>query len=162
MGNGRELLDVEAVRDGFAMASSPGRLEIVRRSPSVLLDVAHNPHGATALALALESAFTFDRVIGVVGIFADKDARAFLEILEPALNEVIVTQSNSERALPESALFEIAVDIYGADRVHRSGGNLADAITHGLELAEEPGSALLITGSVATVGQARTLLSRRP
>ena len=62
MGNGRELLDAEAVRDGFAMASSPGRLEIVRRSPSVLLDVAHNPHGATALALALESAFTFDRV----------------------------------------------------------------------------------------------------
>jgi len=161
MGNGRELLDVEAVRDGFAMASSPGRLEIVRRSPSVLLDVAHNPHGATALALALESAFTFDRVVGVVGIFADKDARTFLEILEPVLNEIIVTQSNSARALPEADLFEIAVDIFGSDRVHRSGGNLADAITHGLELAEEPGSALLITGSVATVGQARTLLGRR-
>ena len=161
IGEANQTLNTEAIKSGFATATSPGRLEIVRRSPTVLLDVAHNPHGAVALVDSLESAFTFDYIVAVVGMFADKDARTFLELLEPVVNELVLTQTNSPRALPESDLFEIALEIFGENRVHRSGSDIKEAILTGLELADAPGRALLITGSVTTVGQARTFLKER-
>ena len=75
--------------------TSPGRLEVVRRSPTVLVDAAHNPHGARSLVAALEEAFTFTRLVGLVGIVADKDAVGMLEVLEPALDHVVITRSSS-------------------------------------------------------------------
>ena len=161
IGEANQTLNTDAIKSGFATATSPGRLEIVRRSPTVLLDVAHNPHGAVALVDSLESAFTFDYIVAVVGMFADKDARTFLELLEPVVNELVLTQTNSPRALPESDLFEIALEIFGENRVHRSGSDIKEAILTGLELADAPGRALLITGSVTTVGQARTFFKER-
>ena len=95
LGGGERRLDPEVVRAGFAAVTSPGRLEVVRRSPTILVDAAHNPHGATALALALGEAFSFARLVGVVAIFADKDAGAMLEALEPALDHVVVTRNSS-------------------------------------------------------------------
>ncbi|MEY4422677.1 MAG: hypothetical protein RL581_1215, partial [Actinomycetota bacterium] len=67
---GNQHLDPEAVKAGFAAATSPGRFEIVRRDPTVILDAAHNPHGARTLANTLQEEFTFGRVIAVVGVFA--------------------------------------------------------------------------------------------
>ena len=90
LGGARGALDVEVLRAGFAKMSSPGRLEVVRRAPAIVLDAAHNPAGALATAAAIQEAFTFDRLVGVVGLMADKDARGVLEALEPVLAEVVV------------------------------------------------------------------------
>ncbi|WP_322767778.1 folylpolyglutamate synthase/dihydrofolate synthase family protein [Frankia sp. Cr1] len=163
LGGGREILDLDAVRAGFAQADSPGRLEIVRRSPTVLLDGAHNVAGAHALVAAVEESFSFDHLVGVVGMLADKDAAGILAALEPVLNAVVVTQSRSPRAMPVDDLAAIAVDVFGSDRVEVA-SRLDDALDAGVRLAEEDshlaGAGVLVTGSLVTVGEARRLLRR--
>jgi dihydrofolate synthase/folylpolyglutamate synthase len=160
---GRGPIDVDVVRAAFEAVQSPGRLEIIRRGPTVLLDGAHNPAGAAALAAALEDAFGFDRLVAVVAVLDDKDAAGLLEELEPVVSEVVVTQSNSPRALPVDVLAEIAVEVFGEDRVTAL-GRLDDAIEAAVTAAESQGqlggSGVLITGSIVTVGEARGLLKR--
>jgi dihydrofolate synthase/folylpolyglutamate synthase len=162
VGSGRsDLLDVETVRAAFARVTSPGRLEVVRRSPTVVLDAAHNPSGATAAAAAVSEAFDFTRLVGVVGTSADKDSAGLLEAFEPVLAEVVVTQNSTVRATPVDELAALAVEIFGADRV-RVEPRLDDALEAAVELAEEEGAfagaGVLVTGSVVTVGEARLLL----
>ncbi len=161
LGGGRGLLDVDQVREGFAAATSPGRLEVVRRGPTVIVDAAHNPHGASALAAALMEDFAFDQLIGVVAVLGDKDARGVLEALEPVLDRVVVTRSLSPRALDLDVLAKVAVDVFGADRVEVRPG-LPDALDFAIAQADEAshlGSVgVLVTGSVVTAGDARRLL----
>ncbi|MCM2393271.1 bifunctional tetrahydrofolate synthase/dihydrofolate synthase [Streptomyces albipurpureus] len=156
-------LDVDAVRKAFAAVSSPGRLEVVRRSPTVVLDAAHNPAGARAAAEAVTEAFGFSRLIGVVGASADKDVRGFLEVFEPVFTEVVVTQNASHRAMDADALAAIAVEVFGDDRVvvePRLDEALEAAVTLAEEEAEYAGAGVLVTGSVITVGEARLLLGK--
>ena len=159
LGGGSRAFDVEAVRAGFALADSPGRLEVVRRSPTILLDGAHNPAGVAALVTALEESFTFDRLVGVVAVLADKDAHAMLSLLEPVLNEVVVTTNHSPRARSVDDLAAVAVEVFGADRVAVE-PLLPNAIDAAVALADEAGegAGVLVTGSLYTVGEARTLL----
>ena len=164
LGGGQGVLDPEAVHAGFAAADSPGRLERIRTVPTVLLDAAHNPAGARALAAAITEAFEFWRLVGVVAVLADKDVRGILGALEPVLSVVVVTTNSSPRALPAGELAAVAVDIFGADRVEVA-GRLDDALETGIRLAEEEGdfggSGVLVTGSVLTVGDSRRLLRAR-
>ncbi|MDQ1709982.1 MAG: dihydrofolate synthase / folylpolyglutamate synthase [Frankiaceae bacterium] len=156
-------LDIETVRAGFAAAESPGRLEVVRRGPTVLLDAAHNPAGAAALALALAESFTFDRLIGVLAVLNDKDARGIVDALADTLDLLVVTASTSPRALPARELASIATEVFGPDRVAIA-ESLPDAIETAVQLAdtgELGGGGVVITGSVVTVGEARTLLRAR-
>ncbi|MDQ6715861.1 MAG: bifunctional folylpolyglutamate synthase/dihydrofolate synthase, partial [Actinomycetota bacterium] len=104
LGGGEQRLDPDVVREGFAKVTSPGRLEIVRRSPTVLVDAAHNPAGMTALVAALDDSFAFARLVAVVGIFADKDPVTMLEILEPAVEHLVVTRNSSPRSMPPREL----------------------------------------------------------
>lgn len=163
LGGGQGVLDPEAVLAGFAAADSPGRLERVRTSPTVLLDAAHNPAGARALAAAITEAFEFWRLVGVVAVLAGKDARGILEALEPVLSAVVVTTNSSARALPADELAAVAVAVFGADRVEVA-GRLDDALDAGVRLAEEEGAlggaGVLVTGSIVTVGDSRRLLRR--
>jgi dihydrofolate synthase/folylpolyglutamate synthase len=163
VGGGKDPLDPKVVRAAFASVKSPGRLEVVRRSPTVLLDAAHNPAGATAVAAAIREEFAFRRLIGVVGILAGKDARGIFGAIEPILAEVVVTQSSSPRAVPADELAAVAVEVFGPDRVEVA-PRLDDAIDAGVRLAEEAGdlggAGVLVTGSVITVGDARRLLRR--
>ena len=163
LGGGRERIDVDVVRQAFAGVTSPGRLEVVRRSPTVLLDAAHNPAGAAATTAAIHDAFTFTRLIGVIAVLAGKDARGILEALEPVLAEVVVTQNSSPRTLPADELAALAVDVFGADRVEVV-PRMDDALDNAVTLAEEEGdlggAGVLVTGSIVTVGDARTLLRR--
>jgi dihydrofolate synthase/folylpolyglutamate synthase len=162
-----EPLADEVVRDAFAAASSPGRLEVVRRSPTIVLDAAHNPHGAAALVAALGDSFTFDPLVGVVGVMADKDYEGLLAELEPVLAHVVCTQNSTARALPATVLAETAREVFGPDRVSVA-ANLVDAIDEAAALAEardaEAGigsGGVLVTGSVITAGEARRLLRPR-
>lgn len=157
-------LDVDKVRQAFSGVSSPGRLEVVRRSPTIVLDAAHNPHGARATVAALGESFGFTRLVGVIGTSGDKDVAGVLEAFEPILAEVVITQNSTHRAMDVDELAALAVDIFGEDRVQVE-PRLDDAIAAAVTLAEEEGdlggAGVLVTGSVITVGEARLLLGRK-
>lgn len=163
-GAGEQGLDADRVREGFASVTSPGRLEVVRSSPTVVLDAAHNPHGMAAAVDALTDAFAFTHLVAVVACLADKDVRSMLEILEPAVASVVVTENGSPRAMDVDALREIAEGVFGEDRVLVE-DRLDDALDTAIALvdreAEFGGVGVLVTGSVVTVGAARTLLKAR-
>ena len=158
-------IDIASVRTGFAKAVSPGRLERVRTSPTTFLDACHNPHGAKALAAALDRDFDFARLIGVVSIFTDKDAAGILTALESVLTEVVITQNASPRARDAYELAELARDIFGEERVFVD-PDLPSAYAQAVELAEDAdvqsGSGIIITGSVVTAGDARALFGKEP
>jgi dihydrofolate synthase/folylpolyglutamate synthase len=158
-----EPLDIDTVRKAFAAVSSPGRMEVVRRSPTVVLDAAHNPAGARAIAEAIGEAFDFSRLIGVVGASGDKNVRGLLEAFEPIFAEVVVTQNSSHRAMDADELAAIAVEVFGDERVQVE-PRLPDALEAAITLAEEEGEfaggGVLVTGSVITVGEARLLLGK--
>ncbi|MET8255142.1 folylpolyglutamate synthase/dihydrofolate synthase family protein [Micromonospora sp. NPDC005197] len=161
----RRQLDVDAVREAFASTSSPGRLERVRNAPTILLDGAHNPHGMAATVTALQEEFAFSKLVAVVGVLADKDAEALLELLEPVVDQVVVTRNSSPRAMPTAELAALAEEVFGEERVE-SAEELPDAIELAVALAEEDvpgelsGVGVLVTGSVVTVADARRLLKR--
>ncbi|MEV4826255.1 folylpolyglutamate synthase/dihydrofolate synthase family protein [Micromonospora sp. NPDC049274] len=161
----RRQLDVEAVREGFAMASSPGRLERVRNAPTVLLDGAHNPHGMAATVTALQEEFAFSKLVALIGVLADKDASSLLELLEPVADVVVVTRNSSPRAMPTKELAALAAEIFGEERVEVA-EEMPDAIELAVALAEEDvpgelsGVGVLVTGSVVTVADARRLFKR--
>jgi len=158
-------LDAGLVRESFAKASSPGRLEIVRRSPTIIIDAAHNPAGMAATVAGVEEAFSFARLTGVFAASGDKDVPGILAELEPLLTDIVVTRNSSDRSLDPEQTAELAVEIFGEDRVH-SAERLDDAIEIAVALADEavaetgPGSGgVLVTGSVITAGDARRLLA---
>ncbi|OZE35532.1 MULTISPECIES: folylpolyglutamate synthase/dihydrofolate synthase family protein [unclassified Rhodococcus (in: high G+C Gram-positive bacteria)] len=162
-------LDQDTVRGAFATIVNPGRLERVRNAPTVFLDAAHNPHGAAALAAALTDEFDFRKLVGVVSVMADKDVGAILDALEPVFDDIVVTHNGSARAMDVDALADIAVAKFGDERVVVA-STLPDALETAIGLAEEvaePGEAVsgagvVVTGSVVTVGAARTLFGKDP
>jgi dihydrofolate synthase/folylpolyglutamate synthase len=159
-------LDADIVREGFAAVRVPGRLEVVRTSPTILVDAAHNPHGARALAESIEDSFTFTRLVAVVSVLGDKDAEGLLDALVGVVDDVVVTRNSSPRAMDPDDLGAIAVSIFGDDRVEVV-PSLPEAIARAVDLAEEAGDSsisglgVLVTGSVATAGDAVRLLRGR-
>jgi len=128
------------------------------------LDAAHNPHGAKALAETLLNEFNFDEIIAVVGVFGDKDATGIFQELEPIVDHVIVTQSSSSRAMPAAELEKVASKIFGSDRVFvvsDLNSALDKAVTDSIRPLSEDTVGILVTGSVVTVGEARTYLRRK-
>src|SRR5690606_4965422 len=123
------------------------------------VDAAHNPHGARSLVAALDEAFTFTRLVGLVGIVTDKDAAAILEALEPRLDHVVVSRSPSPRAMPAARLGALAAEIFGESRVTVE-PDLPEALDRAITLAEEDGlgGGVIVTGSVITAGEVRQLL----
>ena len=157
---GGRALPAEVIADGLDAAVAPARLEIVRRSPTMVLDTCHNPHGARATVEALTEAFDFTPLIGVVAMMADKDVRGVLEVFAEAMTTIVVTGiSGTPRAMAPEALAELAGEVFGADRVVMR-PHLADALDEAVRLADEagPGAGVLIAGSVYAAGEARTLL----
>jgi folylpolyglutamate synthase/dihydrofolate synthase len=161
---GEQGLDLAIVRQATATMSSPGRLEIVRRSPVVIVDAAHNPGGMAASVAALTEAFTFTEVIAILAVSQDKDVAGILDQLEPVASRLVVTANSSSRSMDPAAIAEIAAGVFGPERVSVA-SRLDDAIELAVGLADEadaaggPGSAgVLITGSVITAGDARSLL----
>ncbi|NLU84018.1 folylpolyglutamate synthase/dihydrofolate synthase family protein [Rhodococcus sp. HNM0569] len=162
-------LEQDAIREGFATVVNPGRLERVRAAPTVFLDAAHNPQGARALAEALTAEFDFRKLVGVVSIMGDKDVDGILEALEPVLDEIVVTNNGSPRAMDVDELAGHAVARFGDERVVVA-ATLADAIETAIAIAEDvadpgesvSGAGVVVTGSVVTAGAARTLFGKDP
>lgn len=163
--NGGRALEAAIVEEGFAIASSPGRLEVVRTSPSILVDAAHNPHGARALADALQESFDYSHIVGVYAAMADKDVESVLAELEPVLDELVVTSMFTPRAMPVEELAEVAREVFGVDRVHVK-PKLLDAVDKAVELSDatlDPAAStgVVIFGSVVLAGNARDLLLQK-
>jgi len=158
------LVDIDLVRQGLGQVASPGRLEVVRRSPTVLVDAAHNPAGIAATVEAVQEAFTFTRLVGLVAAMADKDVAGILEPLEPLVSELVVTRNSSPRSMPPEELAELAAGIFGQERVHVA-ARMDDAVDQAVALAEEEddmgGAGVLATGSVVTAADVRTLLGAK-
>ena len=163
-------LDETWVREAFASVTSPGRLEVVRRSPLTIVDAAHNPAGMAAAMEAITEAFTFTRLVGVLAVAADKDVPPMLDQLEPVVSDLIVTRNSSPRSMEVAKLADLSEAVFGPDRVHAA-ARLDQAIEEAVTLADEaeaagggsdglmPGTVgVLIVGSVITAGDARALL----
>ena len=160
-------LDIDAVRAGFAAATSPGRLERMRTAPTVFIDAAHNPAGAAALTTALAAEFDFRFLVGILSVLEGKDLNGILSALEPAFDLLVVTDNGSPRALDVETLAQRAEEVFGPERVVRA-ETLPDAIETATALVEDAkvdglsGAGIVITGSVATAGAARALFGKEP
>jgi len=158
-------LDDDLVRQAFASVESPGRIEVLHRDPTVIVDAAHNPHGASALARTLQTEFDFESIFGVLAILGEKDVHGVLLELEPVIDRLVVTQNSSPRALPVDALFAEAVKVFGAERVFKE-SDLRSAITYAIEQCtlvnqvSEGVSAVVVTGSVVTAGETRGIVRK--
>lgn len=161
LGGGRDALDADAVRAAFARVRSPGRLEVFRRGSTVLVDAAHNPAGAHALAEAVTEEFTFGSLVGVVAALRDKDVLGILEELERVIDLVVATENSSPRAMRLEDMVGLALQVFGEDRVYQA-ATMPEAIDVAVGLAEREaplgGGGVLVTGSVVTAGDARMLL----
>jgi dihydrofolate synthase/folylpolyglutamate synthase len=157
LGAGTQPLVGEVLTEGLATATSPGRLQLVGIEPSVLVDAAHNPHGASALVTALGEYFDFEGIAVVVGILADKDAQGIIAALDPIADGFYVTTSHSGRSLPVDDLADEVSGWVGAEKTTRF-----DDVASALESAREwagsaPRRAVLVTGSITLVGEAMAL-----
>jgi len=154
LGAGTQALDHDILAEGLATVTSPGRLQILGTDPTVVIDAAHNPHGAKALAASLGTYFDFRELVLVVGILEDKDVRGIVDELAPLAARIHVTQSQSDRAIPAQ---DLADDVekwaYEAPRLEFDtlDGALADAREWASAAA---GRAVLVTGSITLIGEA--------
>jgi dihydrofolate synthase/folylpolyglutamate synthase len=148
-GASNRLFD-DVLRVAIADSTSPGRLQVVSRKPLTILDAAHNPGGAASLARAMKKSFGAPKTVAVISILNDKDARGLLEALNETAETFVVTKSTSPRAIEVHELEELAIEIFGADRVRSASGPHS-----ALELAKElvvEGGAIVVTGSITLVG----------
>jgi dihydrofolate synthase/folylpolyglutamate synthase len=157
LGDGTVALDQDVVAEGLGQVTSPGRLQLAGIEPTVLVDAAHNPHGAAALAAALREYFDFDEYVIVLGVLADKDAHGIVRELASVAARVDVTRSSSERAIPAEELAELVRDDVEPDAVlvHEEFADAMDAAR--AWAAESPRRAVVVTGSITLVGEALTL-----
>lgn len=163
---GERKLDEELVRAAFAGASSPGRCEVISRNPTVILDAAHNPHGARSLRKTIESEFDFDSVIGIFAPVADKDAAGMLEEFEAIMTSLIVTKNSTHRAASIEDVEAEAKEIFGSHRVltKPSIESALDAAIAQAKLEVEVNGkscAVLVAGSVISAGEARRLMKEK-
>ncbi len=152
LGSAQNSVPLDVLRPALADVSSPGRLQTISRTPRVLLDAAHNPHGARSLAHSLEHSFSSPHAVGVISVLGDKDARGVLEALETVLSEVIITKSSSIRATEIDELYSLALEVFGSDRVQ-----ISEDLELALDLASSkasmvPGGTVVVTGSITLVG----------
>ena len=161
---GDQDLDIEAVRTGFAQAKSPGRCEVLHRDPTIIIDAAHNPHGAAALAETISHEFTFDEVIGIFAPMGDKDVRGILLELEQVMDSIIVTANSSPRAMRINELEHMAREIFGAERTFSSAtleAAIDKAVADTVRPLSDDSIGILITGSVVSVGESRSIIRKK-
>ena len=160
-----QALDPELVRQAFAAVTSPGRMEIIHRDPTVIIDAAHNPHGVATLVRTINEEFDFQITIGVFAAMADKDIEGSLRLLEPIFSKIIVTKSSSPRGMSSSDLSDIAVNIFPPDRI-ATAPDIKTALAMAMEectlfnQVSDGVGAVVVTGSVVAAGDARAILRK--
>ena len=157
LGGGSQALDAELLAAAFAEVTSPGRLQVLGTEPTVLVDAAHNPQGAAALATAVAKYFDFDDVTLVLAILGEKDARGIVTALSGLATRVIVTTAPSERALNPQSIAELVPTGDGAPQVLvEADPSIAIEMARSFA-ASSPKGAVIVTGSITLVGLATAL-----
>ena len=152
-------VDDDVLRAGVAAVRVPGRLEVVREDPTVVVDAAHNPHAAHALAVGLRESFRFRDVILVVGCLDDKDVEGIIGALGDVASHVVITPPPSERAASTERMRAAAEAVFGPRGVHvEVAGDVAEAVELAMSITG-PADAVVVTGSITTVGAAREHLA---
>lgn len=146
---------VEDIRGGLAGVVWPGRVEVLRTRPLVILDSAHNPEGAVTLREALGS-FNYSRLTLVIGVMADKDIDGIFSALIPLADKAVFAAPDTQRAAPVETLLQKALP-FGKNAI--AAGSVKEALRAALKEAR-PSDAVCVTGSVFTVGEARGYLKR--
>jgi len=165
LGGGERPLNEDLVRAGFEATASPGRLEIVRTSPTFVVDAGHNPAGVRASAEAVKESFGFSKLVLVVGILQEKDAAGMLAELKEQygdlVSDVALTRSASPRAIDPTELVNLALDA-GFDEedlfVTEKLDEALDWAAARADETEDMGGGVLVTGSITLVAEARLLL----
>ncbi|OZG63486.1 dihydrofolate synthase [Bifidobacterium lemurum] len=158
-------LDGDVVAEALSQVKVPGRIEQIRNSPTIILDGGHNVNAAEALRGALEENYDFKQLVGVVAMMRDKQVEEYLGVLEPLLSAVVVTENSwRERVMPADELEQVAVEVFGRDRVFKQ-ADLPDAIQEAVNMVDAEdevgvgyGYGVLICGSFVTAGDARAML----
>ncbi|PZA18961.1 glutamate ligase domain-containing protein, partial [Modestobacter versicolor] len=150
-------LATPTVREVLARVQSPGRLETVRAAPRVWVDASHNPAGMAATVAAVRELPSVQRLVVVLAVLEGKDVDGMLPALRGTAATVLVTENSSPRRMPAAALADRAAGVLGGDRVTVE-ADLPRALRAALDLAGDPGTAVLVTGSVVTAGEAGALL----
>ena len=163
---GGRALDAKVVEAGMLSATSPGRLQVVRHSPTIIVDAAHNPAGAHTLGESISEAFDFERVVGVYSAMGDKDIEGVLGEVEPYLDSIVITQMPGTRAKPAEEIAQIAREVFGADRVDVQ-EDILEAIATAVNLGESgdesaPATGVVVFGSVLLAGEVLRLMDIRP
>lgn len=168
LGGGEKPLNPELIRTGWEELTSPGRLEVLRTSPTVIIDAAHNPHGIKASADAVKEAFLFDQLNIVIGVLGEKDAQGIFETIREEYRDatdfelrLFLTASNSNRAISVQELENFALNAgFNEDELEMH-EHLHDAVAAAILAAgtgEEQSATVLITGSITVIGEARSMM----
>ena len=154
LGGGTQPLSAEVLAEAFATVESPGRLHRIAIDPPVILDAAHNPHGATALAVAITEYFDFDDVTLVFAAFDDKDVDGMLRALAPAVTRIILTTAPNERARNPMELADVAREHFAHSDVSVDADPII-AFEHArARAASADRGAVVIAGSISLLGAA--------
>ena len=155
IGGGAQAIAGDIITDGLQGATSPGRLQLLGIAPTVIVDAAHNPHGAQALAQALDDSFDFDEWGLVLGILSDKDAAGIVSVLAPTATHVFATAPESDRASDADAIADLVEQSGHRATVHPSLAEAADAAREWAASSDR--RAVVIAGSVVLAGEAIAL-----
>ncbi len=163
LGDGSQAIDRAVLDEGMSLATSPGRLQIAGVAPTLIVDAAHNPHGARALAAALTESFSFGRLIAVVAVLSDKDAEHMFEAVAGVVDTVIVTAAPSVRTSDPDALAVVATGVLGAERVILE-PDIDRAVDLARQLAEQDADApggVVVFGSITLIAHVLTTARER-
>ncbi|MFH8250000.1 bifunctional folylpolyglutamate synthase/dihydrofolate synthase [Microbacterium sp. B2969] len=155
IGGASQPITGDVLAEGLSQATSPGRLQLVGTNPTVLVDAAHNPHGARALVDALRDSFDFDEWGIVLGILADKDAAGIVSALAPVASHVFATAPDSDRANDADRIADLAELADLPVTVHRDVSDAAEAAREWAAASDR--RAVVIAGSVVLAGEALAL-----
>ena len=144
----------EQIKEGFKETKWPGRLEILTENPLLIIDGAHNVHGAQSLANALGSIMSGRKIVGVVGMLSDKDIDGVLQLVLPHLDEVIVTEPNSPRKMSASDLAAI-IENHGKNPIVVP--SVLEAVLTARSMLQNDDCAVFF-GSLYMIGDVRTML----
>jgi dihydrofolate synthase/folylpolyglutamate synthase len=155
IGGAAQTIPGDILADGLAEATSPGRLQLIGADPTVIVDAAHNPHGARAVVAALRESFDFDEWGIVLGILADKDAGGIVAELAPIAAHVFATAPDSERADDADHLADLAESRGLPVTVHVDLANAVESARRWAAASDR--RAVVIVGSVVLAGEALSL-----
>ncbi|MET0303734.1 MAG: folylpolyglutamate synthase/dihydrofolate synthase family protein [Microbacteriaceae bacterium] len=155
VGGATQPIAQDVISEGLSQVLSPGRLQLVGVAPTVVVDAAHNPHGAHALAAALREAFDFDEWGVVLGALDDKDAAGIVAELAPVVAHVFATAPDSERAADPESLADLAEAAGLSTTVHPDAGSAAEAAREWAAASDR--RAVVVAGSVVLAGEALAL-----